>query len=107
MALVLSCLMIMVTAVTNVNSAAKPGPVQLEQKVVPVISVGSGLRLGGALVTGPKARVQQVTAVAELDGKFGDAVRIRALVPVSTQNFMGNISRVPETSVIGLVNIGI
>jgi hypothetical protein len=77
----------------------------LAEKVVPIISVGSGTRLGGALVSGARDRVNEVKAVAQIEGQFGNAVRVRALVPVSTENVVQNIRRVPETSVIGLVDI--
>ncbi|MHB0998950.1 MAG: hypothetical protein ACYC27_06860 [Armatimonadota bacterium] len=75
------------------------------QKVVPIISVGSGTRVGGALVAGASDRLDDVRAVAQIEGTFGNAVRVRALVPVSTEDVVRNISRVPETSVIGLVDI--
>lgn len=82
-------------------------PTPVAEKVVPIIGVGSGVRLGGALVTGASSQLKKVTAVAELDGNFSDEVRIRVLIPVSTQNIVGNISRVPETSVTGLINVKI
>jgi hypothetical protein len=44
-------------------------------------------------------------AVAQVEGQFGNAVRVRILVPVSTTNVVQNIRRVPGTSVIGLVDI--
>lgn len=79
--------------------------VRLAEKVVPVISVGSGLRVGAALVTGPSAQLAQVNAVAQIDGNFRDAARIRAYVPVSSENVVENIRRVPQTSVIGLADL--
>jgi hypothetical protein len=75
------------------------------QKIVPIISIGSGTRVGGALVTGGTSALGQVVAVAQIEGKFGSAVRVRALVPVSTENVVSNIKRVPGTAVIGLVDI--
>jgi hypothetical protein len=77
----------------------------VSEKVVPIISVGSGTRVGGALVAGPRDRLDDVTAVAQIEGQFGNAVRARVLVPVSSENVVQRISRVPETSVIGLVDI--
>lgn len=75
------------------------------QKIVPIISIGKGTRVGGALVAGSKSRLSQVVAVAQIEGTFGGSVRVRALVPVSTENVVSNIRRVPETAVIGLVDI--
>lgn len=75
------------------------------QKIVPIISIGSGTRVGGALVSGAKSRLDKVVAVAQIEGNFGGSVRVRALVPVSTTNVVQNITRVPETAVIGLVDI--
>ena len=77
----------------------------VSEKVVPIISVGSGLRIGGALVSGSSDKMDEVKAVAQIEGNFGRSVRIRALVPVSTENVVQQISRVPQTSVIGLVDI--
>lgn len=75
------------------------------QKVVPIISVGSGARVGGALVAGAQDKLDEVKAVAQIEGDFGRSVRVRALIPVSTEDVVQEISRVPETSVIGLVDI--
>ena len=75
------------------------------EKIVPIISVGSGTRVGGALVSGASSRLDEVIAVAQIEGRFGNAVRVRALVPVSTTNVISNIKRVPQTAVIGLVDI--
>lgn len=75
------------------------------QKVVPIISVGSGTRVGGALVTGSRDQLDKVTAVAQVEGMFGNAIRAKVLVPVSSENVVQRISRVPQTSVTGLVDI--
>lgn len=77
----------------------------LAEKVVPIISVGSGTRVGGALVSGNRDRIDDVRAVAQVEGTMGDSVRVRILVPVSTENVVQEIRRVPETSVTGLVDI--
>lgn len=78
------------------------------QKVVPIISVGSGVRVGGALVTAPnQATLNKVVAVGQLEGTFSDVARIRALIPVSSTNVVQNLTRVPGASVIGLVDIKI
>ncbi|MHB0913523.1 MAG: hypothetical protein ACYC2Y_08760 [Armatimonadota bacterium] len=93
------------TRLTNVVSGRAASETPVGQKVVPIISVGRGVRVGGALVTGSRERLAEVRAVAQIEGQFGNSVRVRVLVPVSTENVVQNISRVPETSVIGLVDI--
>lgn len=75
------------------------------QRIVPIISAGTGVRIGGAQVTGPRNRVNDVVAVAQIEGNFGNSVRARVLVPVSAENVVQNISRVPQTSVTALVDI--
>ena len=92
----------------SLSNAVAGRPVQatrVGEKIVPIISVGSGTRVGGALVAGSSSRLDEVVAVAQIEGQFGNAVRVRALVPVSTENVVQNIRRVPETAVIGLVDI--
>ena len=81
--------------------------VPTSQKIVPIISVGSGTRIGGAQVTGPNNYVSRVVAVAQIEGNFAGSVRVRVLVPVSTENVVQNITRVPQTSVTALVDIKI
>lgn len=79
--------------------------VNTAQKVVPILSVGSGLRVGVALVGGSSEQVDKVKAVAQLEGEFADRVRARVLVPIYTENIVSNIRRVPGTAVIGVANI--
>ncbi len=88
-------------AVTGTAVADAP----VSEKVVPILSIGSGTRVGGALVEGTSDKLAQVVAVAQVEGQFGNAVRVRILVPVSTENVVSNIRRVPGTSVAGLVDI--
>lgn len=88
-------------AYTTTGAAGAPSA----QKIVPILSVGTGVRIGGAQVTGPSNYVDQVKAVAQIQGDFGSSVRARVLVPVSTENVVQNISRVPQTSVTALVDI--
>lgn len=96
------------TQPTNKGLAATPAyAANTPQKVVPIISVGKGVRVGGALVTGSASKVDQVKAVAQVEGSFSKSVRVRILVPVSSENVVQKISRVPGTSVTGLVDIKI
>ncbi|MDO8682014.1 MAG: hypothetical protein Q7N50_00835 [Armatimonadota bacterium] len=74
------------------------------QKGVPIISVGSGLRVGVALVTGPSSQVDKVNAVAQVEAQFQRVARIRAYIPVETESIT-ELHRVPETSIRGLADI--
>lgn len=73
------------------------------QKAVPILSLGSGLRVGMALVTGPSFQVDKVKVVAQIEGDFKGA-RIRALVPIETES-LRELHRVPETSVSGIADL--
>jgi len=76
-------------------------------KVVPIISVGSRKAIGAAQVTGPKADVETVKAVAQLDQNlFGREVKIRALVPIDSKG-VENIHRVENCGVSGIVDFKI
>lgn len=68
-------------------------------KIVPILSVGSALRVGVAQVSGPVSRVDEVKAVARFDTDYKDAVRIAVLVPIASENVVSNIRRVPAVSV--------
>jgi len=56
-----------------------------ETKVVPIISVGQGGRVGAAQVIGEKADVDRVKAVAQIEGSFsGGKFRLKGLLPVES-----------------------
>lgn len=74
-----------------------------DKKVVPILSIGSGLRVGAALVVGPSSQVEKVKVVAQLEANFKGA-RIRGLVPIETES-LKELHRVPETSVAGIADI--
>lgn len=73
-------------------------------KFVPIVSFGTGTRLGGAMVTGPSFRVAQVAAVGQLEGKFRNIAEARVLVPVSNPNVTSKLERVPEVSVYAVAD---
>ncbi len=80
-------------------------------KVVPILSVGVGVSapggsyIGAAQVQGPKASVDRVQAVAQIEGAFSDVVRLRGLVPVDSLNPLpGNLHRVYGVGVSALVD---
>lgn len=84
-------------------------------KVVPILSVGVGIvssnpgsYIGAAQVQGPVAAVNKVQAVAQIEGVFMDAVRVKGLVPVDSLNpIPGNLHRVYGVGVTALVDFRI
>ena len=85
-----------------VTPAVPAGPgtglVATDSKIVPIISVGTGLRVGAAQVSGEAAQVARVRAVAQIEGDYRGRARVRALVPIGTEEVDG-INRIPRTSV--------
>lgn len=75
-------------------------------KVVPILSIGSGSYLGAVQVTGTEAQLDQVKAVAQLEGRANvvGGIRLRALVPIEARS-VSNIKRVPGVGVSALVDI--
>ena len=60
-------------------------PTTADTKVVPVISVGEGTKVGAVQVTGPKEAVEQVKAVMRIDDEFKDGkLGVEVLVPTSS-----------------------
>jgi len=76
-----------------------------KDKEVPVISIGRGIRVGMARVTGPTSKVNTVKAVAQLESrlqKFGD---VEIYVPISTETPGESLDRVNECAVVGLADL--
>jgi len=80
-------------------------------KVVPILSIGLGVGtpggayIGAAQVQGPKAALDKVQAVAQIEGSFMSAVRLKGLVPVDSLNPLpGNLHRVYGVGVTALVD---
>jgi hypothetical protein len=80
--------------------------VEQATKVVPILSVGSGGYLGAVQVTGPEGQVDQVKAVAQIEGKVNviGGVRLRALIPIAARS-VSNLRRVPNVGVSALVDV--
>ena len=70
-------------------------------KIVPILTIGSGGRVGVAQVAGPVSRVDEVKAVVQLETDYKDSARIRVLVPIASENVVSNIRRVPQVSITG------
>jgi hypothetical protein len=56
-----------------------------EDKIVPIVSLGSGKRIGGALVNGPETAVRQVQAVVQIEARLLSYFQVQLYVPISTQ----------------------
>lgn len=77
-------------------------------KVVPIISAGINSRksIGAAQVMGPKSLVDKVQAVAQLEQDlFGREIKIRAMIPVESQDIVKNIRKVDGVGVSGIVDL--
>ena len=69
-------------------------------KVVPIVSIGNGSRVGAAQVTGPTAEVEQV------EGSFNNIARVKGLVPVNSANPVG-ASRIQGVGVSAIIDLKI
>ena len=80
--------------------------VGLATKVVPILSIGNGSYLGAVQVAGTQDKIDQVKAVAQLEGEFNaiGGVRLRALVPI-TERSVSNLKRVQGVGVSALVDV--
>jgi hypothetical protein len=79
-------------------------------KVVPIITIGINTRgaIGAAQVMGAKKNVDKVKSVASPEtGLFGDEIRVRALIPVATDNPTDakNLKAVDGVGVSGIVDL--
>lgn len=74
-------------------------------KVVPIVSIGSGTRIGAAQVGGAtKEAVEKTKAVAQLEGEF-KSVRAKALIPVDSENPIKQFKRVRGVGVTAIIDI--
>ena len=72
-------------------------------KVVPIVSLGNGSRVGAAQVT---AEVERVKAVAQVEGSFNNIARAKGLVPVDSANPAG-ASRIQGVGVSAVIDLKI
>lgn len=72
-------------------------------KVVPILSLGSGSYIGAVQVVGPKAQVDKVKAVGQLEGSFVKVARVKALIPIDATS-ISNINRVEGVGVSAIVD---
>lgn len=72
-------------------------------KVVPIISMGSGGYIGAVQVVGPKAKVDQVKAVGQLEASFAKVARVKAMIPLDADSIT-NINRVEGVGVGAIID---
>ena len=71
-------------------------------KIVPIISVLEGVRIGAARVSGPESKVRTVQAVAQLETDFRRYLEIDIYVPITTAKPGKTIDRVQGVGVTAL-----
>ncbi|GBC98016.1 hypothetical protein HRbin17_00511 [bacterium HR17] len=74
-------------------------------KVVPIVSVGEGVRVGAAQVMGSSWVVQKVEAVAQLEANLMGSARAKILVPVSDINVTRGIKQVTGVGVSAIIDL--
>jgi hypothetical protein len=77
-------------------------------KVVPIISGGIGSRnaIGMVQVSGPKAAIDKVKSVAQLEQDlFGKEIRIRSMIPIEGESIVDNLKPVEQVGVTGIVDL--
>jgi hypothetical protein len=94
------------TAINKIASHSDSATVTT--KVVPILSGGIGGRkgIGAAQVMGPKALVDKVQAVAQIEQDIlGREVKIRAMIPIESKDVIKEIKRVEGVGVSGIVDL--
>jgi hypothetical protein len=84
--------------------------VREQTKVVPVLSLGVGQAsyIGAAQVSGSKGALEKVRAVGQLEADFNSVFRVKALVPIDSENPIADgIRRVPGVGVTAVIDIRI
>jgi len=73
-------------------------------KVVPILTVGSGTAIGAAQVSGPQAKVESTKAVAQLELRFQDRIRVDVLIPIDSTNPLERFRRVQQVGVSAVID---
>lgn len=74
-------------------------------KVVPIVSVGTGTRIGAAQVSGPSEDgVGNTKAVAQLEVTFRDRFRVEILIPIDSENPLERFRRVHGVGVSAVID---
>ena len=79
-----------------------------ETRVVPILSIGKGTYAGAAQITGPKAQVERVRAIAQVEGdaRVGLRIRVKGLIPVESREVknLDSLKRVSGVGITGLID---
>ena len=74
-------------------------------KVVPIVSIGNGTRIGAAQVGGvTKDALDRVKAVGQLEGEF-NRIRAQALIPIDSENPLQQFKRVQGVGVTAIIDV--
>ena len=83
-------------------------PSGAETRIVPILSIGKGTYAGAAQITGPKAQVEKVRAIAQVEGdaRAGLQIRIKGLIPIESREVkdLDSLKRVSGVGVTGLID---
>ena len=83
-------------------------PRSAETRVVPILSLGKGTYAGAAQITGPKAQVEKVRAIAQIEGdaRVGLRIRVKGLIPVESREVrnLDSLKRVSGVGITGLID---
>ena len=74
-------------------------------KVVPIVSIGDGTRIGAAQVgAATQSAIDSTKAVAQLEGEFS-SLRATALIPIDSTNPLQRFRRVKGVGVTAIINV--
>lgn len=74
-------------------------------KVVPILSIGSGTRIGAAQVGAEtKTALDRTKAVGQLEGEF-QSIRAKALIPIDSENPIKQFKRVKGVGVTAIIDV--
>lgn len=78
--------------------------VEESTKVVPIVSFGSGTKIGAAQVAGPDDAIRRTKAVARLDLSFQGKIGVNVLVPIDSENPLERFRRVQGVGVSAIID---
>lgn len=74
-------------------------------KVVPIVSIGSGTRVGAAQIgANTKSAMDRTKAVAQLEGEY-KRIRAKALIPIDQENPIKGFRRVKGVGVTAIIDV--
>ena len=89
----------------NTVTLNKGAKVEGHTKVVPIVSLGTGTRIGAAQVAGPRGdSIEKTKAVAQIEATFRDRIRAKILVPVDSENPVKQFRRVQGVGVSAIID---